>query len=111
MPRAGGKLGAELANHRWPSDRETAVSEPRDYIELSLESIQCFANDGKLDAAELGKLIAIAERDGVFDPNEIRVLHNIIRRIRPHEVDAAMQAQLTALAQKIGLKQEATAQE
>jgi hypothetical protein len=78
------------------------VSESRDYLELSLESIQCFADDGRLDAAELGKLIAIAERDGRFDQNEIRVLRNIIRRIKPEEVDDAMRAQLAALAEKIG---------
>jgi hypothetical protein len=78
------------------------VSENRDYLELSLESIQCFADDGRLDATELGKLIAIAERDGQFDQNEIRVLRNIIRQIKPDEVDQAMRAQLAALAEKIG---------
>lgn len=50
------------------------MTEARDYLELSFRSIQCFTNDGKLDANELGKLIDLAERDGVIDQNEIRVL-------------------------------------
>jgi hypothetical protein len=78
------------------------MSESRDYLELSVKSIQCFANDGRLDADELGKLIAIAERDGSFDANEIRVLQSIIRRIQPSEVDAAMQARLAELSRKMG---------
>ncbi len=78
------------------------MNESRDYLHLSFKSIECFANDGKLDADELGKLIAIAERDGVIDQNEIRVLRNIIARIQPDEVDAAMQQRLAELSRKIG---------
>ncbi len=80
------------------------MSEPRDYLELSFKSIQCFSNDGRLDADELGKLVAIAERDGTFDANEVRVLTSIIRRIQPHEIDAPMQARLNDLSRKLGLK-------
>ena len=77
------------------------MTESRDYLEMSFQSIQCFTNDGKLDAQELGKILAIAERDGVIDQNEIRVLRNIIARIKPHEVDDAMRAQLQAVSDKI----------
>lgn len=38
------------------------MTESRDYLEMSFRSIECFANDGKLDAKELGKIIAIAEK-------------------------------------------------
>lgn len=79
------------------------MSESRDYLEMSFHSIECFSNDGKLDADELGKIIAIAERDGVVDQNEVRVLKNIISRIKPEEVDAAMQARLTELADRHGI--------
>lgn len=79
------------------------MSESRDYLEMSFHSIECFSNDGKLDADELGKIIAIAERDGVVDQNEIRVLKNIISRIKPDEVDAAMQARLAELADRHGI--------
>ena len=78
------------------------MNESRDYLHLSFKSIECFSNDGKLDADELGKLIALAERDGVIDQNEIRVLRNIIVRIKPEEVDAAMQQRLAELSAKIG---------
>jgi hypothetical protein len=77
------------------------MTESRDYLELSFRSIQCFTNDGKLDANELGKLIELAERDGVIDQNEIRVLQNIVARIKPHEVDAAMKQKLQELNDKI----------
>ena len=77
------------------------MAESRDYLELSFRAVECFGNDGRLDAAELDRLIAIAERDGRFDANEVRVLKNIIGRIRPEEIDAAMQARLQALAAKL----------
>ncbi|WP_068829296.1 hypothetical protein [Pseudomonas sp. BMS12] len=78
------------------------MSEPRDYLEMSFRSIQCFANDGRLDVQELGSLLAIAERDGVIDDNEIRVLKNIVARIKPEEIDAPMQDKIAQVMQKIG---------
>lgn len=75
--------------------------ESRDYLEMSFKSINCFSNDGKLDAQELGKILAIAERDGEIDQNEIRVLRNIISRIKPSEVDTAMKAKLEEVRVKI----------
>ena len=77
------------------------MSTRRDHIQIAFESIQCFANDGKLDAEELGKLVAIAERDGVFDPDEVRVLSSIIKRIQPQEVDEVMRQRLDELSQKL----------
>ena len=77
------------------------MSEARDYLEMSFRSIECFSNDGKLDAAELGKILAIAEKDGEIDHNEIRVLRKIILQIKPEEVDEAMKARLMEIHQKI----------
>ena len=77
------------------------MTEARDYLEMSYHSIQCFTNDGKLDANELGKIVAIAESDGVIDSNEIRVLTSIISKIKPHEVDAAMHQRLAEISKKI----------
>ncbi len=87
--------------------REFAMSESRDYLEMSVKSIKCFANDGKLDADELAKLVAIAERDGKFDANEVRVLQSIIRRIKPDEIDAPMKARLAELSRKLGFTADA----
>lgn len=78
------------------------MSANRDHLEMAFHSIHCFADDGRLDATELDRLVAIAERDGCIDDDEIRVLHNIISRIQPHEIDAAMKARLDALRLKIG---------
>lgn len=77
------------------------MAESRDYLEMQFQSIQCFSNDGKLDAYELGKILAIAEKDGVVDQNEIRVLRNIISRVKPHEVDEAMRNKLMEISEKV----------
>lgn len=77
--------------------------ESRDFLEMAFHSIRCFSDDGRLDAAELGRILAIAERDGVADDNELRVLGNIIARIGPDEIDAAMKAQLAEIARRYGL--------
>lgn len=76
--------------------------EPRDYLEMTFRSIQCFANDGRLDVHELGALLDIAERDGAIDDNEIRVLKKIIVQIKPEEIDQAMRDKLAEVAKKIG---------
>lgn len=77
------------------------MSESRDYLEMSFHSIQCFSDDGRLDAEELGRIVVIAERDGVIDQNEIRVLKNIIARIKPEEIDQAMALKLAEISRKI----------
>ena len=77
------------------------MKEARDYLEMSFRSIQCFSNDGKLDAQELAKILEIAEKDGKIDNNEMRVLQNIIARIKPHEVDAAMKQKMMEISEKI----------
>jgi hypothetical protein len=77
------------------------MKEARDYLEMSFRSIQCFSNDGKLDAQELGKILELAEKDGKIDNNEMRVLQNIIARIKPHEVDQAMRKKMMEISEKI----------
>lgn len=73
-----------------------------DHLEMSLYSIQCFGDDGRLDAAELRRILAIAERDGTVSAEETRVLGNIIGRIRPHELDSALSDQIAAINAKLG---------
>jgi hypothetical protein len=77
------------------------MKESRDYLEMSFRSIECFSNDGKLDAKELGELLMIAERDGEIDQNEVRVLRNIISKVKPEEVDEAMRKKLREVSEKI----------
>ncbi|MEO9332567.1 hypothetical protein ACMHYQ_16595 [Ectopseudomonas guguanensis] len=78
------------------------MSEPRDYLEMTFRSIQCFSNDGRLDAQELKALLEIAERDGEIDDNEVRVLRKIIAQVRPEEIDAALREKIAIVEQKIG---------
>ena len=77
------------------------MKESRDYLEMSFRSIECFSNDGKLDAKELSEILEIAERDGNIDQNEVRVLRNIISRIEPHEIDDELKLMLEKVSNKI----------
>ena len=75
--------------------------ESRDYLEMSFRSIECFSDDGKLDAGELASILEIAERDGKIDQNEIRVLRNIIRRVQPEDLDAGLKTMLRVVEKRI----------
>ena len=77
------------------------MTDPKDYIEMSIRASEFFANDGKFDSDEMAQLLAIAERDGVIDQDEIRVLRNVISRINPDEVDDAMRAKLAEILEKV----------
>ena len=78
-------------------------TENRDYIEMAFRSIQCFADDGKLQVAELEELVNIALTDGVVDDNEKRVLKNIIDRLTPAELTAEMRGKVTELTERFAL--------
>jgi len=77
------------------------MTDAKDHIQMALKSIEGFANGGQLDAKELEEIIQIAERDGVIDQDEIRVLRNIISRIDPSEVDDAMRTKLADILKKV----------
>lgn len=77
------------------------MTDPKDYIEMSIRASEFFANDAKLDANEMAQLLAIAERDGVIDHDEIRVLRNVISRLNYDEVDDAMKAKLAEIIDKV----------
>ena len=73
----------------------------KDHLEIALKSIEAFQNGGQIDADELNGIVDIAERDGVIDQNEIRVLRSIIQRIDPSEVTSELREALRTLAEKI----------
>lgn len=77
------------------------MKESRDYLEMSFRSIECFSNDGKLDANELLQILRIAERDGNIDNNEIRVLQSIISRVKPSEIDQEMHDAMQVVSDKL----------
>ncbi len=70
------------------------MKESRDYLEMTFHSINCFADDGTLDAKELDQIISIALKDGVVDENEKRVLSNIIGRLNAAELESGLLAKV-----------------
>ena len=80
------------------------MQEAKSYIEIALESIQAFANDGKLDAAEFQRMLDIALRDGQIDADESRVLGKIILQAEKSAVAADVQALIAKIRQRHGLK-------
>ncbi len=68
-----------------------------DYLELTYQSIQCFANDGKLLPDELEELLSIALRDGVVDEDEKRVLNNIFGKLNSEELTQEMQEKISSI--------------
>lgn len=79
------------------------TAENRDYLEITFRSINCFANDGVLDAAELDNLIDIALRDGNIDQNEKRVLSNIIGRLGYADLTSDMLRKVEQLKSEYGI--------
>ena len=66
------------------------MAESRDYLEMAFHSINCFSNDGVLQVEELKKIVAIAQRDGVVDDNEKRILRSIIAKLTPSDLNDDM---------------------
>ena len=80
------------------------MQQPKSYIEMAIESIQVFANDGKLDAAELQRLLDIALRDGQIDADELRVLGTIVAQAEKGAVAPDVEALIELIRQRHGLK-------
>jgi 20S proteasome alpha/beta subunit len=62
------------------------MNKSNDFLEMTFRSINCFANDGKLDVSELNEIVGIALKDGVVDANEKRVLASIISKLNAEEL-------------------------
>ena len=71
------------------------------HLQIVLASISAFSNDGKLDASELGAMIATAQKDGEITADEARVLVDIIGKITDAELTPAMQAAIANLRAKL----------
>lgn len=71
--------------------------------EIAVASIHVFSDDGRLDLAELEKLLALALRDAVVDEDEKRVLGNILARAERDGVDPDVLARIDQARQQHGL--------
>ena len=76
----------------------------KSYIEMAIDSIQAFANDGKLDATELQRLLDIAMRDGQIDADEMRVLSKILTQAEKSPLDNETSALIAQIRARHGLK-------
>jgi hypothetical protein len=76
---------------------------PKSYIEMAIESINAFANDGKLDAPELQRMLDIALRDGQIDADEQRVLGKILMQAEKGPLDPAVTALIAQIRARHGL--------
>jgi hypothetical protein len=79
------------------------TKENRDYLEMAVRSIECFANDGTLKVDELKRLLDIALRDGVVDDNEKRILRSIFGKLKPEELTPDMLATMEAVRKHAGI--------
>ncbi len=79
------------------------MTEGNDYLEMTFRSIDCFANDGRLDVDELNQILDIALRDGMVDENEKRVLRNIISRLATKDLTASMKVRVGEISQQLDL--------
>ena len=80
------------------------MQQAKSYIEIAIESIQAFANDGKLDAAELQRMLDIALRDGQIDADELRVLGKIVMQAEKGPLDTDVQRLIAEIRLRHGLK-------
>jgi hypothetical protein len=78
------------------------MSKLRSHHEIAISSIHVFSDDGRLDLAELEKLLALALRDEVVDEDEKRVLGNILTRAERDGVAADVQSRIDELRTKYG---------
>ena len=76
---------------------------PKSHIEITIESMKVFMNDGKLDIAELNFLLGLALRDSGIDEDERRVLNNIIARAEKSPMDASTRAHVEKVKEEYGL--------
>lgn len=73
------------------------------HLKLALASIPVFTDDGRMDLAELDKLLGVALEDGAVDDQEKRVLANILARAEKDGVDADVQARIAQVRVQHGL--------
>lgn len=70
------------------------------HTEIAVASIKCFTDDGTLDLKELEYLMGLAQRDGVIDDEEKRVLSNIFGKISQVDVSTEVWTQIGQIKQQ-----------
>ncbi|HPF74568.1 MAG: hypothetical protein H7A20_11070 [Rhodanobacteraceae bacterium] len=76
------------------------MSDLQSHLQIALASIEVFNNDGRLDLAELDRLLGIALKDRVVDDEERRVLARIFREAEAAGVDATVARRIAEARQQ-----------
>jgi hypothetical protein len=71
--------------------------------QMTLEWVKSVANDGKLDADELDRIVDIAMRDGFVDEEEKMVLINVITNLDSTDFDLGLWDKVEQLIRKFAL--------
>ena len=74
-----------------------------DTQEMIFRTIQCFSNDGLLDVNELDQIVKIAMHDGVVDPEEKKVLKQIIFNLTSKDLTPELWNRVEQLVAHYGL--------
>ncbi|WP_028456477.1 hypothetical protein [Chitinilyticum litopenaei] len=77
------------------------MTEMKSHLKIALQSISCFANDGKVDSGELNYLLGIAKADGRIDADEARVLTSIMQKSLQAGVDSGTSARINDIMAEI----------
>jgi uncharacterized membrane protein YebE (DUF533 family) len=76
---------------------------PKSHIQIALQSIDAFLNDGTLDTSEINKMLATAMADGHIDDNEKRTLQSIFAHAAKSELSSEAKALIESLKLRHGL--------
>ena len=86
-----------------PVEEEAPAAAPAPFashLEIAAASVRVFANDGRLDMAELEHLLSVAMRDGSVNDDERRVLASIFRHIRQDQVTPSVWARMAEIRER-----------
>ena len=80
-----------------------------DWQEMKRKAFEVFANDGRMDVAELEQIVQIGCADGSFDEKEKAVLIDIISSLTRADMNDAMWAKVDELILKFELEEDSEA--
>jgi hypothetical protein len=79
------------------------MSKLKSHLNIALQSIKCFTDDGKLDEVEINFIMGLALADNVLDEDEKRVLSNIFRRAGQSNCSALTAARIIEIKKKYSI--------
>jgi hypothetical protein len=90
----------------WAPEVLFAMINSSDWQEMKQKAFESFANDGRMDVAELEQIVQIGCADGEFDEQEKAVLINVISSLTRADMNDTMWAKVDELIQKFELEED-----